>query len=109
MILTFCSMLIMLFTNVYKINKVVKLGIFLKLIKLCMYKICIKSYIPLNRPRLNTTFYKLNYNMSSLKEILLKKQSSKSLWFMRQAGRYLPEFKKSDQKIQTLLSLSEAN
>ena len=32
--------------------------------------------------------------MSSLKEILLKKQSSKSLWFMRQAGRYLPEFQK---------------
>ena len=36
--------------------------------------------------------------MSNLREILINKKICKSVWFMRQAGRYLTEFKNKIKK-----------
>ena len=43
--------------------------------------------------------------MSNLKNILINKKCCKSIWFMRQAGRYLPEFRNIRSKNQDFIKL----
>ena len=43
--------------------------------------------------------------MNNLKEILINKKICKSIWFMRQAGRYLPEFREIRSQNQDFINL----
>jgi len=43
--------------------------------------------------------------MNNLKEILINKKICKSIWFMRQAGRYLPEFREIRSQNQDFIKL----